>query len=111
MSETDEVLAPVRAALVRTGKVLLWRNNTGVARYEDAKVVYGLGKGSPDLVGMLRGSGRLFAIEVKSARGRVSNHQAQWHAVVRSAGGFVAVVRSVDEALEALVRALAGGVE
>lgn len=105
MTETD-LLHRIREALVETGHVMLFRNNVGFDR--ERRVKYGLGLGSPDLVGLLRPSGRLCGFEVKTPIGRVSKEQNLWHAAARSAGGFVAVVRSVDDAMLALHRALSG---
>lgn len=104
MRET-EILRAIHEAVVRTGRALLWRNNTGLATYGRAKVAYGLGVGGADLVGVLRPSGRAFALEVKTPTGRLSAEQKAWHRAWAGAGGFVACVRSVDEALQALERA------
>lgn len=58
--------------------------------------------------------GRFFALEVKRpaapgrSRGRTSDDQDQWLALVRRMGGFAAVVSSVDEARAALERARRG---
>lgn len=73
----------------------LWRNNVGV----DVKrgVRYGLGLGSPDLIGVV--SGRFIGLEIKTAKGRVSKEQQQWHAYAVKHGAHIAVVRSVEEAL------------
>lgn len=106
MSETA-ILRDIHTAVVQTGRALLWRNNGGVATYGRAKVRYGLGVGGADLVGVLRPCGRAFALEVKTTSGRLSAEQKAWHRAWSGAGGFVACVRSVDEALEALERAAA----
>jgi hypothetical protein len=45
------------------------------------RVRYGLGVGSPDLFGAVRGV--MFGIELKSERGRLSAGQRQWHAAAR----------------------------
>lgn len=101
MSETA-IMRSIHDAIVVTGRALLWRNNVGRARFGAAWVAYGLGIGSPDLVGLVRSSGRAFALEVKTATGRLSPEQRAWHRAWSEAGGFVACVRSVDEALGAL---------
>ena len=102
MSETQLMIA-IREACLLTGRVLLWRNNSGMLRAANGRAIrYGLGIGSPDLVGVVRGSGRLFALEVKSATGRESAEQRAWAKAVTDAGGFVRTVRSVDEALAAI---------
>lgn len=108
MSETG-LMFRVRETLVASGHVLLWRNNVGFDA--ERRVKYGLGLGSADLVGLLVPSGRFFAIEVKTPVGRLRKEQRLWLDVVRKNGGFAAVVRSTDGAVEALERALAGACE
>lgn len=108
MSET-RLMFEIRHALVGTARVMLWRNNTGFDR--ERRVKYGLGLGGADLVGMLMPSGRFVGFEVKTAKGRVSLEQAIWADAVRGGGGFVAFVRSVEGALEALARAERGAFE
>ena len=108
MSER-EIQQAIRLA-VQGPDIVLWRNNVGTAVQADGSVVrYGLAVGSADLVGVV--AGRFFALEVKSERGRVTDEQRQWIALVQSKGGFAAVVRSVDEALAAVERCRKGGVE
>lgn len=91
----------------------LWRNGCGVGLQPDTgdKFRYGLGPGSPDLIGVLAPGGRLVGLEVKTPRGRIDADQAVWHAAARRMGAFVAVVRSEDEALQALERARKGELE
>jgi hypothetical protein len=107
----------IHEAIARSGRALIWRNSVGgvhgvvstAGRVYRANVQYGLGRGSADLVGILRG-GRFIALEVKTPSGRVGRDQISWMHAVRSAGGFASVVRSVDEAMAALDRAAAGEV-
>ena len=107
MSEA-ELLAAIRDALVTSGRVMVWRNNSGMLRAEHGRVVrFGLGLGSADLIGLVRGSGRFFALEVKTPRGTASPEQRAWIGAVVAAGGFARVVRSVDEAMAALDEASA----
>lgn len=101
MSETA-IMRAIHDAVVVTGRALMWRNNVGRARYGAAWVAYGLGLGSADLVGLIRPSGRAFALEVKTPTGRLSAEQRAWHKAWSEAGGFVACVRSVEDALRAL---------
>jgi hypothetical protein len=104
----------IREAMGLEPDLVLWRNNTGV--FDDGrggKVRTGLGTGSADLVGILRmrypiSTGRFIAIEIKQASGRVSPEQERWLALVRAFGGFAAVIRSVDDAKQALARARNG---
>ena len=66
MKETP-IMHAVRAALTATGRVSIWRNNVGVDTTRGVR--YGLGVGSPDLVGLLRPEGRMLGIEVKTPIG------------------------------------------
>jgi hypothetical protein len=70
------------------------------------RIVYGLGKGSPDLVGIV--DGRAFALELKAPDGALADHQAAWHVAARRRGAFVAVVRSAEEANQAVARCREG---
>lgn len=105
MNRETPIMQAIHDAVVLTGRALLWRNNVGLAKYGSARVPYGLGVGSADLVGVVRPSGRGFALEVKTQAGRLSAEQRAWHRAWAGAGGFVACVRSVDEALAALEEA------
>lgn len=95
MSETA-IMRDIRAALNNTGRVRLYRNNVGVDM--ERGIRYGMGNGSPDLIGWLR-SGRAFAIEVKTPAGRLSADQKAWWVSARSWGVQGGVARSVSEAL------------
>lgn len=99
----------IRLALNETGRVRVVRNSVGFD--PQARVRYGLGVGSADLVGLLRASGRVFAVEVKTATGRLSPDQRRWLQALRSLGGFACVARSVPDALAALDRAEQGASE
>lgn len=98
----SQILQEVFSALVHSGHIICWRNNSGVATVRGSRIRFGLGVGSADIVGVMRGSGRFVGFEVKAALGRVSAEQQAWHRVVNEAGGRVYVVRSADEALVAL---------
>jgi hypothetical protein len=107
MTET-QLMLNIRDALLATGKVMLWRNNVGSARVKSTDnskprwLTYGLGTGSPDLVGMLKGSGRFAAWEVKMPGEEPTTEQLCWHKAARDAGALVIVSHSVDEALSGL---------
>ncbi len=90
----------IRAAVIRSGTAILWRNNVGFDM--ERRVRYGLGLGSPDVVGFLVGSGRFVGLEVKTERGRLSSTQSQWLESARARGAMIGVVRSVPEALSFL---------
>ena len=103
-----EIQQAIRLA-VQGPDIVLWRNNVGHGVLSDGRHIdYGLAVGSADLVGIC--AGRFFAIEVKAPKGRVTDEQRQWIALVQSKGGFACVVRSVDEALAAVERCRKGEV-
>jgi hypothetical protein len=70
------------------------------------RITYGLGVGSPDLVGAV--AGHAVGLELKTSVGVVSEDQSRWHGAARKRGVSVWVVRSVGEALEAVERAERG---
>ncbi len=102
MSETA-ILRDIREALNATGRVRVVRNNVGFD--PEHKVPYGLGRGSADLVGVLR-NGRCFCVEVKTPKGRLSREQVAWWRAATSWGIQGGVARSVPEALQLLDEAL-----
>lgn len=106
------IQSEIEAALGAEPDLLLLRNTVGTVRYYDEAtgdrrfVTYGLGVGSPDLVGIL--SGRWFCLEVKAAEGRVDPEQEKCHRIWIAFGAFVATVRGAVEARAALERARRG---
>lgn len=107
-----EIQHAVRLALGTDPRVVLWRNAQGFYREEGRAIQYGIGgAGGSDLIGMLRGSGRWVALEIKTATGRTTPEQERFLSLVRKCGGFACVVRSVDEARAAVTRACAGASE
>lgn len=86
-------------------RILAWRVNVGAipATYKGRQRFIRYGQpGQSDIVGILRPSGRYLAIEVKSAKGKVSDLQAVHLELVRSQGGIAGVCRSVQEVAELL---------
>ncbi len=77
--------------------------------YGPGHLTFGLGEGSPDLVGAV--DGRMVGLEVKRPGERPEPHQELLHRAWRGLGVFVAVVTSVDEAVAAIDRAREGKVE
>lgn len=101
MTPESKLLGEIRLILGREPGLVLWHNSAGVAKYGDSKVRYGLCRGASDLIGIGPG-GRFVALEIKSARGRVSVEQKLFLALVTRMGGFAAVLRSVEDAWAAL---------
>lgn len=109
----SEIISLIRKALTAEPGVALWRNNTGMLKDNAGMAVrYGLCRGSADLVGIVKtrsGVGRFFALEVKAPGAKTARRREQeqtmFLALVNSMGGHAECVRSVDEALTALMRA------
>jgi hypothetical protein len=102
----NELQRDVRAALARTRKVLIFRNNVGV--HVDIGVRYGLAPGSSDLIGCCMPSGRFFAGELKVKGRHPTPEQAAFITAINQAGGYACLIRSVEEALMHLEKATAG---
>ena len=114
----------VRLALSDAGH-LSFRNNIGTAEFFNERaerpdvVAYGVGgPGGSDLIALVKlpsGLARFVALELKAPGARTPPKraalQAQFRALVRSAGGFAAVVTSEAEALAACERARMGASE
>ena len=98
----------IRLAVGQLEDVVVWRNESGVAEHHGRYVRYGLQKGSADLIGILKPSGRFVALEVKTPKGRLREEQKLFLDLVRTMGGFACVVTSVEEALRAIDRARSG---
>ena len=131
-SETRDLVQPIIRALNRMPGVRVARNaNLGpvvpwAKRLDpDARaIVAGLGTGSADVVGMVVVAidfehtegrfGRAFALEVKlpaegdKRAGTLKPDQARWLRIFRKFGGFACVVRSIEEATDAVERCRRG---
>lgn len=85
-------------------KGIIWRSNTGGGWHIDKRtgrmgkrpVYFGL-PGSPDLVGIMAGNGRMIGVEVKSKDGRLSGNQIIFQEWMNKAGGIYIVARSYEE--------------
>lgn len=105
----------IEAAIGSEPDLLLFKNSVGTATFTNDEegrsyyVPYGLGDGSPDLVGILnvRGVGRWFCLEIKPPEGELEPHQRTCHEIWRRFGAFIETARSVADARAALERARA----
>jgi hypothetical protein len=70
----------------------LFNNKAGAVSFRKSPI-----KGFPDLAGMFAGSGRLFALEIKTTKGKVSPEQVDWIAKINKSGGMAVVLRSKAE--------------
>lgn len=80
---------------------VVWRENTGGAKYDDRNFVrFGI-RGQTDIKGMFRG-GQLFGFECKQGKGKRSPYQVWYHEFFGGLGMWVATVHSYEETLAAL---------
>jgi hypothetical protein len=96
--------------LARVPGLLLWEHKSGRFRepFSERHVDVGL-VGSPDIIGFLDRPDAPFAIfiglEVKTGEAVLSGDQRSFHAVAASKRAFRTVVRSVEDAREAIEKA------
>jgi hypothetical protein len=106
-SKTEsQILSEIRKAANDVPGLTLWRLSQGGAVSRNGQT-YRAGlsvNGASDLIGLYAHSGRMVAIEVKAARGRVSNKQRMFLQLVRQHGGFATVCFSVAEFHAAMER-------
>lgn len=115
------LLVAIRAALAEMPGVALFRNNTGMLQdIRRRSIRYGLGIGSPDLVGWVTLNeawgtdplppryARFFALEVKREGQQLGPAQREWLQRINRAGGYAQVVYSVEQARFAATEAQAG---
>lgn len=62
----------------------------------------GLGVGSPDLIGWTP-DGLFLGVEVKTATGRATEAQQNWHKLITSFGGLAGICRSEDDAVKLML--------
>ena len=74
------------------------RFNSGTFVDGDRYITSNSQRGMSDIMGMLKG-GRLLAIEVKSATGRIQPHQQEFLDALSAGGGLAFVARSVEDVL------------
>lgn len=98
-----EVAAEIRR---KPAQLVIWRNNTGVARGASGGLVqYGV-PGAADYEGIWSPVGRKVACELKSPTGRQSPEQQAYQAIVEAAGGLYVLVREPAEGVSLLARGL-----
>lgn len=95
MTESELKTAIIKA-LNRCG-CMVWRNQPGRARRMQLAPT-----GTPDVIGYSP-FGRFIGLEIKLAKGVVSDAQRWWIDDMKSKGCIAAVVRSVQEAIDAVV--------
>lgn len=95
MSETSDIVTPTIKALAALG-IKAWRVNSGGRR---GRVTLAKA-GTPDILGVLAPTGRLFGLEAKMSGKKPTDAQRAWHESAIASGVRIAVVHSVAEAVE-----------
>ncbi len=101
MTEPKEAeLLSYAVTILKQSGLVWWRMPIGGVRHQiGTKVIFKSSpvKGFPDLAGMFPLSGRLFALEIKTTKGKVSPEQVDWIAKINKSGGMAVVLRSKAE--------------
>ena len=95
----SEVLAAVRLVFGQADGFVVWRNTSGFTKEADRAIRYGVGIGGSDLLGVAPG-GLFLAIEVKTAKSRVTEEQIRFLELVHERGGVACLTRSAEQAEE-----------
>lgn len=105
----SDILAEVMAAIGSFGDLWIARNNNGALINEHGRpVVFGLGPGTPDIMGVFcvqtdgEPLGVAVGIEVKRPGEKLSPDQVRAHKVLRSFGARVFTVYSAADAVAAV---------
>lgn len=85
--------------------LLHWRQNSGVVFAGNRMVRLGE-EGLPDIVIVVPPTGRLLGLEVKSAKGKLRPKQKEFQERLVAIGGYYHVVRSLEQAMEAVAQSL-----
>jgi hypothetical protein len=94
VSEGETLAACIEYLAVR--QIFAWRNNSGAIQVRPGQFMrFGI-KGSADIIGVLP-DGRFLAVEVKSAKGQLSDEQKRFLETIAANGGLAIVARSIDD--------------
>ena len=97
MKEID-IQNTIRLAL--TEIAITFRANVGLFFTRDGRPVStGLPKGFSDLFGFRKSDGRIFFLEIKTEKGKLSENQKNFLAAMKNQGAITGVARSPEEAL------------
>jgi hypothetical protein len=89
----------VNELLLMIGKefpnIRVWKNATGATKVENRVIKFGL-KGSADILGIVKPSGKLLAIECKTGQAVQSNHQKNFENMILNFGGIYLVTHDTQ---------------
>lgn len=97
----QELVRTLILKLSATGICRVWAQNCGVAFRGEAAVRYGI-IGGGDISGILR-DGRRLEIEVKTGRGKQTEQQKNFEAMILAHNGVYIVARDVDETIRSVL--------
>ena len=101
LSANDCLVWRVETAGAWVGQMI--HQERGMVTLANARMIHaGLCVGGADLIGIHKPTGRMIAIEVKSARGRASPEQLNFIAAIKAANGITGIAKSVEDALSLL---------
>lgn len=108
-SETT-ISAAIRSHVNRLPWAKLWRNNNGSLEDRNGRwVTYGLGTGSPDLIGVVvnlqTGIGTFVGIEVKKGARDLEHDQKEWRTMLTDLRAVHGVANCVNDAIAAVAMA------
>lgn len=83
-------------------KIFAWRQNTGAIKVEDRLIRFGV-LGCSDIIGLLP-NGKMFAIEAKSSKGRLSLAQKSFLDAISKNGGIAIVAKKLEDIEELILR-------
>ncbi len=82
-----------------------WRQNSGTVFAGHRMIRLGE-EGLPDIVCIVPPNGRFLGLEVKSAKGKLRPAQKEFMERIRSCGGYYVVVRTLQQAMEAVAMSM-----
>ena len=98
---TAELTEAILLAASERGALLV-RNNSGVARFKDRVVRYGVGTtqgGGGDLIGLTH-DGIFLSIEIKVGNDRLKKLQDTWRSWITMRNGRAGIARCVQDAID-----------
>jgi len=104
MTPEGKVLKETFAELAKIPGVIPLRLNAGLIVWK-GRVFHGAPKGTPDILVMLPHE-RCIWLEAKSEKGQLTEEQVKWHDRARRIDHTVVVIRSAEEAVQAVMEAL-----
>ncbi len=102
MTEEHAIQNEIRITLSEYATVFRANVGSGVT-YDGRHFETGLPKGFSDLFGFRHSDGRIFFIEVKTPKGKVSKAQENFLEQMRNYGAIAGVARSVDDAIRIIL--------